>query len=90
MRSDGAVAVTEACSLRQVLAARITDPRCRRGIRYRLASLLSVLIAGLACGLDSFLAIANAEAWWDQDVLGAHGVRINPVTGAYGAPVCLR
>ncbi|MCA1675509.1 MAG: ISAs1 family transposase, partial [Actinobacteria bacterium] len=61
-------------------------PRCRRGIRYRLASLLSVLIAGVACGYDSFLAIANAAAGWDQDVLAAHGVRLNPVTGAYEAP----
>lgn len=86
VRSDGAVAVTEACSLRQVLQARITDPRSRRGIRYRLASLLSVLIAGVACGYDSVLAIAHAAAGWDQDVLAAHGVRINPVTGAYEAP----
>ncbi|MGH3749165.1 MAG: ISAs1 family transposase [Micromonosporaceae bacterium] len=86
VRCDGAVAVTEACSLRQMLESRITDPRCRRGIRYRLASLLSVLIAGVACGYDSVLAIANAAAGWDQDVLAAHGVRINPVTGAYEAP----
>ncbi|MCA1675840.1 MAG: transposase family protein [Actinobacteria bacterium] len=50
VRSEGPLAATEACSLRQVLAARITDPRCRRGIRYRLVSVLSVLIAGVACG----------------------------------------
>jgi hypothetical protein len=86
VRSEDSLAATEACSLRQVLAARITDPRCRRGIRYRLTSVLSVLIAGVACGYDSFLAIANAAAGWDQDVLAAHGVRINPVTGAYEAP----
>ena len=48
--------------------------------------MLSVLIAGVACGYDSLLAIANAAAGWDQDVLAAHEVRINPVTGAYEAP----
>ena len=84
--SEDSLAATEVCSLRQVLETRITDPRCRRGIRYRLASVLSVLIAGVACGYDSLLAIANAAAGWDQDVLAAHGVRINPVTGAYEAP----
>jgi predicted transposase YbfD/YdcC len=84
--SQGPLAATEAYSLRQMLAARIADPRARRGIRYRLASVLSVLIAGVACGYDSFLAIANAAAGWDQDVLAAHGVRMNPVTGAYEAP----
>lgn len=86
VRPGGVVGATEACSLREVLAVRITDPRCRRGRRYRLESLLSVLIAGVACGYDSFLAIADAAAGWDQDVLGAHGVRINPATGAYQAP----
>lgn len=86
VRPEGTVAAVEGCSLREVLETRITDPRCRRGRRYRLASLLSVLIAGVACGYDGFLAIADAAAGWDQDVLGAHGVRVNPATGAYEAP----
>src|SRR5207244_7916758 len=33
-------------SLREVLAARLTDPRKPRGIRHSLGSLVSVLVAG--------------------------------------------
>jgi hypothetical protein len=68
-------------SLREVLAARLADPRKPRGIRHSLGSLVSVLVAGVACGYSSFLAIAGAAAGWDQDVLAAHGTRRNPVTG---------
>jgi len=65
-------------SLREVLAARLTDPRKPRGIRHSLASLVSVLVAGVACGYSSPLAIAGAAAGWDQEVLAAHGTRRNP------------
>jgi predicted transposase YbfD/YdcC len=73
-------------SLREVLEWRITDPRRPRGVRHRLSSLVSVLVAGVACGYCSFLAIAGAAAGWDQEVLAAHGTRRNPVTGAYEPP----
>jgi predicted transposase YbfD/YdcC len=69
-----------------VLERRITDPRGPRGIRHRLPSLVSVLIAGVACGYSSYLAIAGAAAGWDQEVLAAHGTRRSPVTGAYEPP----
>jgi len=72
--------------LREVLAGRLTDPRKRRGIRHSLASLVSVLVAGIACGYTSVLAIAGAAAGWDQEVLAAHGTRRNPVTGAFEPP----
>lgn len=45
--------------LREVLAARLTDPRKPRGIRHSLISLVSVLVAGVACGYSSPLAIAG-------------------------------
>jgi predicted transposase YbfD/YdcC len=72
--------------LREVLAARLADPRKPRGIRHSLGSLVSVLVAGVACGYSSFLAIAGAAAGWDQDVLAAHGTRRNPVTGLHEPP----
>jgi predicted transposase YbfD/YdcC len=82
----GADTPVEPAAFRQVLEGRLTDPRKRRGIRHRLSSLVSVLVAGVACGYSSPLAIAQAAAGWDQRVLAAHGTRRNPVTGLYTAP----
>ena len=76
----------EPAALREVLAARLTDPRKPRGIRHSLGSLVSVLVAGVACGHCGPLAIAGAAAGWDQDVLAAHGTRRNPRTGAHEPP----
>jgi predicted transposase YbfD/YdcC len=70
-----------AVSLREVLAGRLTDPRRPRGIRHSLPSLVSVLVAGVACGHGGPLAIAQAAAGWDQEVLAAHGCRVSPATG---------
>ena len=72
--------------LREVLEARLTDPRKPRGIRHSLGSLVSVLVAGVACGYSSPLAIAGAAAGWDQEVLAAHGTRRNPRTGVLEPP----
>jgi len=73
-------------ALREVLAARLADPRKPQGIRHSLGSLVSVLVAGVACGYSSPLAIAGAAAGWDQEVLAAHGTRRNPRTGAHEPP----
>jgi len=73
-------------ALREVLAARLTDLRKPQGIRHSLGSLVSVLVAGVACGYSSPLAIAGAAAGWDQEVLAAHGTRRNPRTGAHEPP----
>jgi predicted transposase YbfD/YdcC len=72
--------------LRRALAEYLTDPRKPRGIRHSLASLILVLVTGVACGYDSPLAIAGAAARWDQDLLAAHGCRRNPRTGALEPP----
>ena len=69
-----------------MLAARLTDPRKPRGIRHSLGSLVSVLVAGVACGYSGPLAIAGAAAGWDQEVLAGHGTRRNPRTGAHEPP----
>jgi predicted transposase YbfD/YdcC len=74
------VSPAKAVSLREVLRERLTDPRKPRGIRHSLPSLLSVLVAGVACGHSGPLAIAQAAAGWDQEVLAAHGCRVSPAT----------
>jgi hypothetical protein len=67
--------------LRRALEARLTDSRKRRGIRHELGPAVSVLVAGAACGHQSPLAIGQAAAGWDQELLAAHGCRISPATG---------
>jgi predicted transposase YbfD/YdcC len=71
---------------REALAGRLADLRKPRGIRHQLASLVSVAVAGTASGHDGPLAISQAAAGWDQDVLAAHGCRISPQTGLRTAP----
>lgn len=39
-----------------MLEGRLTDPRKPRGIRHSLASLVTVLVTGVACGYASVLA----------------------------------
>jgi DDE_Tnp_1-associated len=73
-------------ALRRALAARLTDRRKRRGIRHELAPVVSVLVAGAACGYRGPLAIAEAAAGWDQELLAAHGCRVSPATGLRVAP----
>jgi predicted transposase YbfD/YdcC len=82
----GAPAGMPPAPLREVLQAWLTDPRKPRGIRHSLGSLVSVLVAGVACGYCSPLAIAGAAAGWDQEVLAAHGTRRNPRTGLHEPP----
>jgi hypothetical protein len=43
--------------------ARLRDPRSRHGLRYELAYLLTCLVAGLLCQIDSTLALAQ----WCRD-----------------------
>ena len=67
--------------LREALEGRLTDPRGRRGKRHSLSSLISVLVAGVASAHCGPLAVAQAAAGWDQDVLAGHGCRVSPRTG---------
>ena len=71
---------------RESLAGRLADLRGLNGIRHRLASLVSVAVAGTAAGHGGPLAIAQAAAGWGQDVLAAHGCRVSPRTGLRVAP----
>jgi predicted transposase YbfD/YdcC len=54
--------------------------------RLPLPSLVSVLVAGVASAHSGPLAVAQAAAGWDQEVLAAHGCRVSPRTGLRVAP----
>ena len=73
-------------SFREVLEGRLTDERKARGKRHLLPSLVSVLVAGLAAACTGPLAVAQAAAGWDQEVLAAHGCWVSPRTGKRAAP----
>ena len=72
--------------LRESLEGRLGDLRKPRGIRHQVASLVSVAAAGTAAGHAGPLAIAQAAAGWDQEVLAAHGCWVSPQTGLRAAP----
>ena len=69
------------CLLRASLEERLTDTRKPRGKRHPLPSLVSVVVAGVASARGGPLAVAQAAAGWDQEVLAAHGCRVSPRTG---------
>jgi predicted transposase YbfD/YdcC len=54
--------------------ARITDPRHRRGVRYRLAVIVGLAACAVLAGARSFTAIAEWAADADQDTLKGLGV----------------
>jgi predicted transposase YbfD/YdcC len=72
--------------LREALEGRLTDTRKPRGKRHELASLVSVAAGGTAAGHCGPLAVAQAAAGWDQEVLAAHGCRVSLRTGLRAAP----
>ena len=78
--------VPDPVSVRAVLEGRLTDTRKPRGKRHPLPSLVSVVVAGVASARGGPLAVAQAAAGWDQEVLAAHGCRVSPRTGLRVAP----
>jgi len=78
--------VPDPVSLREVLEGLLTDTRKARGKRHRLASLISLLVAGLAAACTGPLSVAQAAARWDQETLAAHGFWVSPRTGKRTAP----
>ena len=72
--------------VREVLEGCLTDARKPQGKRHPLPSLVSVLVAGVAAACSGPLAVAQAAAGWDQEVLAAHGCWTCPRTGRRTAP----
>lgn len=62
------------CDLRECLA-RVRDPRCRRGVRHSLVSILGLAAAAVAAGASSFAAIACWAQEAPREVLARLGVR---------------
>jgi predicted transposase YbfD/YdcC len=60
------------------LLARVADPRCRRGVRYRLVIILGLAVCAVLAGARSFTAIAEWAADADEETLAGLGV-IGPV-----------
>jgi hypothetical protein len=73
-------------SLRGVLDGLLADTRKARGKRHLLASLIPVLVAGVAAACTGPLSVAQAAAGWDQETLAAQGCWVSPRTGKRTAP----
>jgi predicted transposase YbfD/YdcC len=56
------------------LLARVSDPRYRRGIRYRLVIILGLAVCAVLAGARSFTAIAEWAADADEETLAGLGV----------------
>src|SRR5215471_3847290 len=56
------------------LLAKVTDPRYRRGIRYRLVVILGLAVCAVLAGARSFTAIAGWAADADEETLAGLGV----------------
>src|SRR5436305_4647981 len=54
--------------------AKVTDPRHRRGVRYRLAVILGLAVCAVLAGARSFTAIAEWAADADEETLAELGV----------------
>jgi hypothetical protein len=73
--------------------AAVPDPRARRGVRHRLAAILSLALCAVLAGARSFTAIAEWAADADQatlDAFGVTGVRVHvpadPAAPGRGCP----
>jgi len=53
--------------------AKVTDPRHRRGVRYRLAVILGLAVCAVLAGARSFTAIAEWAADADAETLAELG-----------------
>lgn len=68
------------------LFGQVTDPRKARGVRHRLAAVLTVLTMALLCGARNFRQAADRVAELPQPLLAAAGARRHPVLGVRVAP----
>ena len=71
----------EQCSDLLTQLAGLPDPRDRRGLRYRLVSVLAVVVCAVLAGAKSLAAIGEWAADAPSEVLVALGVRPDPLTG---------
>ncbi|MER5914252.1 transposase family protein [Streptomyces sp. NPDC001982] len=67
--------------------ARVPDPRDRRGVRFKLVTLLAMGVCAMTCaGHNSLTAIAEWVRRCDQDALARLGCPFDPFAGRFRAP----
>jgi hypothetical protein len=64
----------------------LTDPRKKRGIRHKVATILTMVAAATLAGHRSFRAVADWVVDLPQDALARLGARREPLTGRYIPP----
>jgi predicted transposase YbfD/YdcC len=64
----------------------LVDPRCARGIRHELASVLTITVLAVLAGARNFREAGDRAAELPADLLVAAGARTSPATGAPEAP----
>jgi predicted transposase YbfD/YdcC len=64
----------------------LVDPRCARGVRHRLASVLTITVLAVLAGARNFREAGDRAAELPVDLLLAAGARINPASGRPEAP----
>lgn len=77
--------VGQVADLRRYLVG-VPDPRCRRGVRHAVVSVLAIAAAAVLAGARSFAAIGEWAADAPQPVLAALGARRDERRGGYQAP----
>jgi predicted transposase YbfD/YdcC len=65
---------------------KLTDPRRKRGVRHKVASILAMATVAVLAGAQSYTAIAEEVADLPPDALARLGARRHRRTGAYIAP----
>jgi len=65
---------------------KLTDPRAKRGVRHRVAAILTMTAAAALAGCRSFLSVADFVADLPQDALARLGARRHPRTGRWVPP----
>src|ERR1044072_1949248 len=65
---------------------RVPDPRCRRGVRHSLASIVLLGAAAVAGGSQGFTAVGEGAAEAPQRLLELLGARFDPRRQRYVAP----
>jgi predicted transposase YbfD/YdcC len=88
VQQPGAPVALAPAQCRDLLAylAQITDPRQRRGRRHPLGAVLAVAVAAVLAGAKSLVAIGEWAADAPGPVLGALGVRRDPLRRVWRPP----
>lgn len=64
----------------------VTDPRKARGIRFRVGTVLSVMVFAVLTGACNFREVGDRAADLPVELLGLAGCPVHPLTGRYVVP----